>query len=339
MSSDTASKKVKFWHVPVSKKAKNTHNPIRKICDGLDMSKVNPNKEMIRLSLGDPCGYGNLFCPDTLVEALVKAARAKQNNGYIDSTGTKAARTAIAKYHSNANVQYADKDVIMGSGCSGTLEIAITGLLDEGTNMLVPQPGFPLYEVIADSHGASVKKYRLLAEKGWESDLEHMESLIDANTRCILINNPSNPCGSVFTKEHLQGILKIAERHHLPIIADEIYGRMTFEGFEMHPMAELSKTVPILTTSGLAKEFIVPGWRVGWLLIHDPVGAFDDLRKGLHNLSQIIIGANSIVQAAVPAVLDPVAGSKEEAELVAFISSTWAPCRATLHSLTRDWAR
>jgi tyrosine aminotransferase len=206
----------------------------------------------------------------------------------------------------------------MGSGCSGTLELAITGILDEGTNLLVPQPGFPLYEVIADSHGASVKKYRLLAEKGWEADLAHMESLIDTNTRGIVVNNPSNPCGSVYSKAHLLEILKVAERHHLPIIADEIYGNLCFEGFKMHAMAELSKTVPIITTSGMAKEFIVPGWRVGWLLIHDPVGALDELRKGLHNLSQIIIGANSIVQAAIPSVLDPAVGSKDEAELNAF---------------------
>ena len=103
-------------------------------------------------------------------------------------------------------------DVVIGSGCSGVLELALTAMLDEGTNMLVPKPGFPLYQVIADSHGASVKEYRLDPAQGWECDLADMEAQIDANTRGILINNPSNPCGSVFSEAHLQKICELAEK-------------------------------------------------------------------------------------------------------------------------------
>ena len=176
------------------------------------------------------------------------------------------------------------------------------------------------------------------AENNWEADLADLEAQIDSNTRCILVNNPSNPCGSVYSKvcllrfenvvcfcfcfssprftknalilitlfesvlharqEHLLDIIAIAEKHHLPIVADEIYGHLTFEGHPMFPMASLTTKVPILTAGGLAKEFIVPGWRVGWFAIHDPIGAFDELRKGMMSLTQITIGANALVIAS-----------------------------------------
>jgi len=322
MSSENPSKRARTggWHIPASAKAKRTHNPIRAIVDTIDLSKKNPDKEFIPLSLGDPCAFGNLFTPDVLVEEIVKNVRSFKNNGYINSAGSVPARQAVAKFMSvpEADVIYKPEDVIIASGCSGALEVILTGLLDEGTNVLVPNPGFCLYQVIAEAHGANVKFYNLTAESGWEADLAHMESQIDDKTRCILVNNPSNPCGSVFSKKHLLDILAISERHHLPIVSDEIYGHLTFDGHPMYPMASLTKKVPVFTAGGIAKEFIVPGWRVGWFTIHDPIGALDELRPGLMSLTQITIGANALVQGALPALLTPAAGSKTESELAKF---------------------
>lgn len=321
--SESSAKKAKTWHVPVSAKAKRTHNPIRAIVDTIDLSKKNPDKEFIPLSLGDPCAFGNLFAPDMLVEEMVQNCRSFKNNGYINSAGALPARKAIAQYMGvpEAGLVYKPEDIIVASGCSGALEVALTALLDEGTHVLVPKPGFCLYQVIAEAHGAGVKFYDLKAENNWEADLADLEAQIDSNTRCILVNNPSNPCGSVYSKEHLLDIIAIAEKHHLPIVADEIYGHLTFEGHPMFPMASLTTKVPILTAGGLAKEFIVPGWRVGWFAIHDPIGAFDELRKGMMSLTQITIGANALVQGAIPAVLTPQPGSKADAELKKFRSS------------------
>ena len=108
---------------------------------------------------------------------------------------------------------------MIASGCSGALDIAISGLLNPGDNILLPTPGFPLYQVISQVHRIECQFYRLCPEQGWQVDLEHLESLINAKTRAIVINNPSNPCGSVFSIEHLQAILAIAEQYKLPIIA------------------------------------------------------------------------------------------------------------------------
>ncbi|CAO3630766.1 unnamed protein product [Mucor hiemalis] len=131
-----------------------------------------------------------------------------------------------------------------------------------------------------------------------------MESLIDEKTSAILVNNPSNPCGSVYSREHLQAILAVAEKHHVPVIADEIYCDLVFEGNKFYPMATLTSTVPILSVGGLAKKWLVPGWRVGWILIHDRNGVFAQINEGLHQLAQIILGPNSLIQAALPDILE-----------------------------------
>ncbi len=117
-------------------------------------------------------------------------------------------------------------------------------------------------------------------ESNWEVNLIELESLIDQNTVGILINNPSNPCGSVYSKAHLKKIISVAERYHLPIIADEVYGEMVFPGYEFYYMSELSESVPILSCNALSKRFILPGWRFGWIAIHDP-------KNYLHSMKNI----------------------------------------------------
>lgn len=184
-------------------------------------------------------------------------------------------------------------DVVIANGCSGALELVITSLLDEGSVLLVPRPGFPLYEVIARSHGARVAYYDLDPSKEWECNLEHIEQLIidtertsmlstsspvkylfsDRVVRGIVVNNPSNPTGSVYSENHLRAVLRLAEKYRLPIIADEVYGDLTYGEAVFHPLAHVAfsmgKKVPIITASGLGKQYLVPGWRVGWIIFHD----------------------------------------------------------------------
>lgn len=190
------------------------------------------------------------------------------------------------------------------SGCSGAVELAISVLVNEGENILCPKPGFPLYAVITNSLGGVVKNYDLVADRDWECDLDHMESLIDAQTKAILIVNPSNPCGSNYSAEHLAGIAGVARRHNLPIIADEIYGGCVFNGV-FTPMFTVAPDIPVLSLGGLAKEFIIPGWRVGWVVVQDQTRRFEEVRNGLKSLTQIIVGANTLIQAAIPRVLTP----------------------------------
>lgn len=307
--------------IGISKKAQRTHNPIRAIVDNLKPPKDHA-KDMINLALGDPTVHGNLKAPKVLQDAVSKKLYEGTADGYIPSVGTVAARKAIAVYSGRkGKTEYTEDDICIASGCSGALDLVITALVDEGDNILVPQPGFPLYQVIAESLGGNTKNYALLPHKGWECDVQDMEAQIDENTKAILVNNPSNPTGSNYSEAHLKAICKVAKKHGLPIIADEIYGGVVFEG-SFTPIATVSGSVPVLSVGGLAKEFVVPGWRVGWIVMHEVSGnhRLDQVRTGIKALSQIVIGANALVQAAIPDVLTPVAGTDEAASLAKFNS-------------------
>nr|KAJ3422811.1 hypothetical protein HK105_006249 [Polyrhizophydium stewartii] len=314
--------------------AMRTRNPIRAIVDGLRVVP-NPDKPMLSLALGDPTTFGNFKLHRSAVDAVKHKLDSYSANGYPPSIGTETARKSLAAKYSRPAAPLTDKDVIIASGCSDALNLSIGVLCNEGQNILLPAPGFSLYETLASSKGIECRFYNLLPERSWEIDVAHLESLIDANTACILINNPSNPCGSVYSKSHLLEILHVAERHDLPIIADEIYADMVFKPHEFFPLATLTTTVPILSTGGLAKRYLVPGWRVGWVFVHDRDGRFDEasmrrtycgsdigaadlallswrtarlplhtqVRRGLVNLSQLTLGANSLIQAAIPEIL------------------------------------
>ncbi|KAK1874966.1 Tyrosine aminotransferase [Dissostichus eleginoides] len=274
--------------------ANNTLNPIRAIVDGMKLTP-NPEKPMIALSIGDPTVFGNLPTDGAVLQAMKDAIDSQKYNGYAPSVGYLKSRQAVANFYSCPEAPLEAE----------AIDLAISVLCNPGDNILVPCPGFSLYKTLAVSMGIDVKLYNLLPEKSWEVDLLQMESLIDERTSCMIVTNPSNPCGSVFSKEHLQKIIKVASRHCLPILADEIYSDMVFPGCSCSSMASLSSDVPILSCGGLAKRWLVPGWRMGWILIHDRNDVFGSkIRQGLVKLSQRILGACSIIQGALDSILN-----------------------------------
>jgi len=292
------------WSVGPSSFCTSTVNPIRAIVDKLQRPPSTPQKPLIPLSIGDPTVFGNLNPPSEAIESIVNALKSGKYNGYAHSTGRMEAKQAVAKYyHRDSTNPVAADDVILTSGCSGAVAIAIPALASPGDNILIPKPGFSLYQTVSGHYGINVKHYNLLPEKSWECDLSHMASLIDPRTRAILINNPSNPNGSNYSKQHLLEILAFAEKYRLPIIADEIYADMVFAGQVFHSLSSLSTEVPVLTLGGLAKQFVVPGWRMGWLIINDRKHRLKRVRQGCVSLSQVILGPNTVFQMVLPDIL------------------------------------
>lgn len=233
------------------------------------------------IQLGDPTVGSSLPVCTVAMDAIIQAVSTpvkKFSAGYVPACGTLEARHAIATHHHETyGAPLVSPDhVIVASGCSGTLELVLTALLDEDSILLIPKPGFPLYQVICESHGASVAHYDLDPNKHWQCNLEHMEELILSNNgrvRGVVVNNPSNPTGSVYTEHHLRQILGLAQRYQLPVIADEIYGDLTFDDTPFTSMAkvmmDMGARVPVIVTSGLAKQYLLPGWRVGWAVFYD----------------------------------------------------------------------
>jgi tyrosine aminotransferase len=265
--------------------------------------KFNQRRHDKFIFTGDPTTFGNLQPADEVLNAMKKVIDDGNYNGYGPAVGFIEARQAVAEYSLHQGEDITPNDVILCSGCSCALDLCIAVIAAEDQNILIPRPGFSIYKTLAEGFGVECRSYNLLPEKGWEIDLQHMESLIDVNTSAIIITNPSNPCGSVFSKSHILDILAIAEKHHVPIIADEIYEHFVFPGNTYYSVSSLSKHVPVLSCGGLTKRFLVPGWRLGWIIIHDRHNAFQQVRVGLNNLASRILGANSLVQGAIPAIL------------------------------------
>ncbi|KAH7366527.1 hypothetical protein KP509_18G082700 [Ceratopteris richardii] len=153
--------------------------------------------------------------------------------------------------------------------------------------------------------GVKARYYDLIPDRNWEIDLDMFEMLVDRNTVAMIICNPSNPCGAVYSYEHLSKVIAKAEHLKLPIIADEIYGHIAFKGQKFCPVASVAVDVPVLTVGGLSKRWMVPGWRLGWIIISDAYGIFAKGRvvEGLTKLAQLTVNTTSIVQAAAPAIL------------------------------------
>lgn len=284
-----------------SESALRCNNPIYSVLGAID-AKPRVDKKMIPLALGDPTLYGNLRAPAEAIAAVHKWTDVFTCHGYQPTVGPDTARAAVAKYMSTDAVTYAQEDIILSPGASGGIEASMAVLCDAHSNILIPSPGFASYVVSAGPKYIDCRFYKLLPEHDWEADLEHMESLIDGKTRAILVNNPSNPCGSNYSRQHLQAIIDLAQRYCIPIISDEIYAHMTWSG-EFVPMADLASDVPILTVGGIGKRFICPGWRIGWIAIHDPIGAFTTVRQGLSKLTTINLHPCSVMNAALPDIL------------------------------------
>lgn len=194
-------------------------------------SRTNSNNNKSQFP-GDPTTFGNFNVDPFIVESVRESLESYKWNGYGPSAGHLDARKAVAEYVSPHQGAVTPNDVILCSGCSSALDICITTLGSDGDNILCPRPGFSIYNTLAEGMGIQIRHYDLIPERNWEVDLDQMESLIDDRTTAILITNPSNPCSSVFTKQHLLDILDIAERHRLPIIADEVSGRKNGFSFQ-----------------------------------------------------------------------------------------------------------
>jgi tyrosine aminotransferase len=285
--------------------ASRTVNPIRRIVDMMKV-KPNPSKKLIPLTIGDPTIHGNFKAPDHIGAPIFTALGANSHNGYPHACGIREARESVARTHSVAgHPPLTVDDIVLTCGCSQAIDMAISVLANPGThNILLPRPGFSLYETLCKSKGVETRFYSLGPNRQWECDLAEMESLIDSNTSAILINNPSNPCGSNFSRSHIQDIISLASKYELPIIADEIYENLVFSGSEYTSFAEMSKDVPIIHVGGLAKKFMLPGWRLGWIALHDRHGRLSEIRKGLMDLSTLTLGPTSIVQSIVPDLLE-----------------------------------
>jgi alanine-synthesizing transaminase len=258
-------------------------------------------KKILYCNIGDPCKF-DFAVPDHLIEAVI-GAMAKGRNGYVPSQGIDEAREAVARHMaSHKGFSPGACDVLITSGASEAIELCLTALLNPGENVLIPAPGYPLYEGVLRKIGAAINHYYLDERRGWHPDIEDMCSRIDGKTKGIVIINPNNPTGALYDKALLEEIIALARRKNLVLFSDEIYDKLVYEGTHISP-ASLCSDVPIVTFNGLSKSYLVPGWRVGWMIFSN-LPASSAYRQCVSKLADARLCAPGPVQYAVKAALE-----------------------------------
>ncbi|KAJ0963095.1 hypothetical protein J5N97_028217 [Dioscorea zingiberensis] len=267
----------------------------------------NGPRPVIPLGHGDPSNFPCFRTTRAAEDAIVSAVLSASFNSYAPTVGLATARCAIAEYLSrDLPYKLSPDDVFLAAGCTQSIEIVISVLARPGANILLPRPGFPFYEARCGFSNLEIRHYDLLPERDWEVDLEMVESLVDENTVAMVIINPGNPCGNVFTHQHLAKVAKTARKLGILIIADEVYGHLTFGSNPFVPMGLFGDTVPVLTLGSISKRWLVPGWRLGWIVACDPHGV---LRKTkvvdcIENFLNISTDPATFVQGALPQIIE-----------------------------------
>ncbi len=259
-------------------------------------------KDLIYLNIGDPCQF-DFRTPAPVVEAIVRALRDGRTS-YSPSEGIPEALDAIRRDAEERKGIRAVRDVFVGHGASEPIETVLTALLDPGEGVLLPRPGYPLYQAVTAKIGARVIPYDLDEGNGWQPDPGDIERRIDPGTRAIVLINPNNPTGSIASRETLERVLEVAARHRLLVLSDEIYDRMVLDGGEHVATASLRDDIPIATFGGLSKVWLGPGLRIGWCILSGPTPVLAPLREAVGRLIRARLCANHPVQWAIPAALD-----------------------------------
>lgn len=267
------------------------------------LDELNPNndKAVLNLSLGDPTAFGGAFAAfPAFTRALIRAA--STHSGYTAATGCPAAKQAIAsKYQVDA------ADVIVTAGCSVALDFTLRCLAAPGDIVLVPVPGFPLYETLLKINRVRVVRYELCAENGWRVDCgAKFDALVPSHeahlVKAVVVCNPSNPTGSVYDLEHLEDIVSAVKRNffNAVLVADQIYEDVVFAS-TFHDLGPIGRRlgVPAVTLSGLSKGFHCPGWRMGWVVLFDNAPArLAEFKHRVYNLAGTNMGASTGIQYA-----------------------------------------
>ena len=188
------------------------------------------------------------------------------HNGYTPSPGIAEAREAAAADFVSRGVSVSADRVLITSGTSEGIELALTGIVDEGEEVLVPSPTYPLYTAVLAKIGAQPAYYRTDHTNHWQPDLDHIRSLINDKTRALVVIDPNNPTGAIYPEPMRKALIELAESHGLVILADEVYGDLSYDG-PVPPMAALDNDAPIISYSSLSKAYLAPGWRAGWMAV------------------------------------------------------------------------
>lgn len=258
-------------------------------------------KEMLYLNIGDPNLY-DFEPPRHMIDATYNAML-KNKNGYSPSSGIKEAVEAIEKEAERKGIKNVH-DVFVTTGASEAIELAVTALVNQGENILTPTPGYPLYTAIASKLQAYENPYYLNEANGWQPDIDDIKSKINDKTKGIIIINPNNPTGSNNSPETLKELVDLAVEKNLVIFADEIYDKLLFDGKKHTSIASINPDAPVITFGGLSKNYMVPGFRIGWGIVSGQKEMLSDYIDAINKMLRARLSANHPEQYGIKPALE-----------------------------------
>ncbi len=256
---------------------------------------------IIRLNTGNPPCFG-VTPPDEIIHDTI--LNLKLASAYGDSKGLFAARKAIMQYCQIKGIEGVEvEDVYVGNGVSEMIVMAMQGLLNNGDEILVPSPDYPLWTAAVNLSGGTAVHYVCDEQSEWLPDLADLERKITPKTKGIVVINPNNPTGAVYPQEILQKIVSLATEHHLIIFADEIYDQIIYDDIAHTSLASLSKDILFVTFNGLSKSHRIPGFRAGWMIISGNKNVAEDYIEGLDILASMRLCGNMVAQYSIQTAL------------------------------------
>jgi alanine-synthesizing transaminase len=285
--------------IPVARRVSGFVYAIRNIV--AEARKVEAAGKQVRyLNIGDPITFG-FKTPPHMIEAVERAMR-DGHNGYAPSVGILPAREAVAGELSRRGMPVSADRVVITSGTSEGIELTLTALAEGGDEVLVPSPTYPLYTAVLAKIGARPVFYKKDPANGWLPDVDEIERLVTPATRALVVIDPNNPTGATYPEAVRRRLIEIADRHNIPLLADEVYGDLAYDG-PVAPMASLYPDAPIISFSSLSKAYLAPGWRSGWMAV-GRTDRLDEVLGGVKKLADGRLCSNGPMEHAIEAALN-----------------------------------
>lgn len=258
-------------------------------------------KKILKLNIGNPAPFG-FSAPDEVIEDMMQNVRDCQ--GYSDSRGIFSARKAIMQYCQLKGIPgVMMNDIYTGNGVSELINLSMQALLDDGDEVLIPAPDYPLWTACATLAGGKAVHYICDEQADWNPDIDDIRKKITDRTKAIVIINPNNPTGALYPREVLEQIVQVAREHELMIFSDEIYDRLVMDGLKHLSIASLAPDLFCVTFSGLSKSHMIAGFRVGWMVLSGAKEKGRDYIEGLNMLSNMRLCSNVPAQSVIQTAL------------------------------------
>jgi alanine-synthesizing transaminase len=284
--------------IPVASRVSGFVYAIRNIV--AEARKVEAAGRTVRyLNIGDPITFG-FRTPPHMIEAVERAMR-DGHNGYAPSVGILPAREAVAAECAQRGMPVSPDRVVITSGTSEGIELTLTALAGPGDDVLVPVPTYPLYTAVLAKIGARAVFYRTDPARGWMPDLDHIRSLVTPATRALVVIDPNNPTGATYPSDVRRALIDIADEHNIPLLADEVYADLHFDG-PVPALAALAPDAPVISFSSLSKAYLAPGWRAGWMAV-GRTDRLDDVLAGVKKLADGRLCSTGPMEHAITAAL------------------------------------